>query len=55
VLVTSSDRVGELQVALQNLEIYDVAEAGHMVAGDRNDVFNNTVVAFLQRHHPVAP
>ena len=53
--VISDEGVGELQVALQNLEIYDVAEAGHMVAGDRNDVFNKTVVAFLRRHHPAAP
>jgi pimeloyl-ACP methyl ester carboxylesterase len=25
-----------------------VAGAGHMVAGDRNDAFNDAVVAFLQ-------
>ena len=25
----------------------DVAEAGHMVAGDRNDLFNDAVVSFL--------
>jgi pimeloyl-ACP methyl ester carboxylesterase len=30
-------------------EYVDVAEAGHMVAGDRNDVFNNAVVGFLDR------
>jgi len=27
----------------------DVADAGHMVAGDRNDVFLEAVVAFLER------
>jgi pimeloyl-ACP methyl ester carboxylesterase len=27
----------------------DVADAGHMVAGDRNDVFLEAVVAFLDR------
>jgi pimeloyl-ACP methyl ester carboxylesterase len=30
-------------------EYVDVAEAGHMVAGDRNDLFNNAVVSFLDR------
>jgi pimeloyl-ACP methyl ester carboxylesterase len=28
----------------------DVAGAGHMVAGDRNDVFTNAVVDFLEAH-----
>jgi pimeloyl-ACP methyl ester carboxylesterase len=30
-------------------EFVDVADAGHMVAGDRNDRFNDAVVAFLDR------
>lgn len=30
-------------------ELVNVAGAGHMVAGDRNDVFNDAVVAFLSR------
>jgi pimeloyl-ACP methyl ester carboxylesterase len=30
-------------------EFVDVAGAGHMVAGDRNDAFNDAVVAFLDR------
>jgi pimeloyl-ACP methyl ester carboxylesterase len=31
----------------------DVAGAGHMVAGDRNDVFNDAVVGFLEETLPV--
>jgi hypothetical protein len=31
----------------------DVAGAGHMVAGDRNDVFNDAVVGFLQETLPI--
>lgn len=31
------------------LDVVDVAEAGHMVAGDRNDAFNAGVIAFLER------
>ena len=30
-------------------ELADVAGAGHMVAGDRNDAFNGAVVTFLER------
>jgi pimeloyl-ACP methyl ester carboxylesterase len=30
----------------------DVGDAGHMVAGDRNDVFNDAVVAFLRDELP---
>ncbi|CAN5257944.1 alpha/beta hydrolase [soil metagenome] len=36
-----------------DLEVVDVAGAGHMVAGDRNDAFNAGVLGFLDRHMPV--
>jgi non-heme chloroperoxidase len=35
-------------------EYVNVAGAGHMVAGDRNDVFGQAAIAFLQRTVPVA-
>jgi pimeloyl-ACP methyl ester carboxylesterase len=52
-----SDVVGErglaeLKAALPRLELYEVPEAGHMVAGDRNDAFNRGMLAFLRRHLP---
>ena len=31
----------------------NVASAAHMVAGDRNDIFNSAVIAFLARAVPV--
>jgi pimeloyl-ACP methyl ester carboxylesterase len=34
-------------------EYVDVADAGHMVAGDRNDVFGTAVQAFLRRIVPI--
>jgi pimeloyl-ACP methyl ester carboxylesterase len=34
---------------LKHGSLTDVADAGHMVAGDRNDVFLEAVVAFLER------
>lgn len=35
-------------------EYVNVTNAGHMVAGDRNDVFGTSVIAFLARTVPVA-
>jgi pimeloyl-ACP methyl ester carboxylesterase len=53
-----SDIVGEEGVAdfkarVPQLEVFDVGGAGHMVAGDKNDAFNQGVFEFLQRHLPV--
>lgn len=50
-LVTESG-VDEFRRNLAGLEVCDVAGAGHMVAGDRNDAFNDSVIAFLRRHLP---
>jgi len=33
-------------------EMVDVTRATHMVAGDRNDAFNDAIVRFLDRHAP---
>ena len=38
----------ELLELIPHARLVDVAEAGHMVAGDRNDVFNDAVMAFLR-------
>jgi pimeloyl-ACP methyl ester carboxylesterase len=37
----------ELRELVPHAEVIDVAEAGHMVAGDKNDLFNDAVVSFL--------
>jgi pimeloyl-ACP methyl ester carboxylesterase len=39
-----------LKRAAPHIETCDVAGAGHMVAGDRNDAFNAAIIAFLDRH-----
>jgi pimeloyl-ACP methyl ester carboxylesterase len=39
----------ELLELVPHAEFADVAGAGHMVAGDRNDSFNDAVVSFLER------
>jgi pimeloyl-ACP methyl ester carboxylesterase len=53
-----SDIVGEAGIAelknnMPQLEVFDVAAAGHMIAGDKNDAFNAGLLAFLREHVPV--
>jgi pimeloyl-ACP methyl ester carboxylesterase len=50
--VVSADAAAELQEMIPHAEIVDVAGAGHMVAGDRNDRFTAAVVEFLDRQFP---
>jgi pimeloyl-ACP methyl ester carboxylesterase len=50
--IVSPSAVAEFRKCLPNLEVVDVAGAGHMVAGDKNDVFNHGVIEFLTRHLP---
>jgi pimeloyl-ACP methyl ester carboxylesterase len=51
--IVTDQGVAELREALPGLEVHNVAGAGHMVTGDRNDAFNEGVIDFLSRHHPV--
>ncbi|MES2320769.1 MAG: alpha/beta hydrolase [Pseudomonadota bacterium] len=48
--IVSMAGVEELRAYLPHLEFADIAGAGHMIAGDRNDAFNHTVASFLRRH-----
>jgi non-heme chloroperoxidase len=45
--IVSAGGAAELLEVVPGARLVDVAEAGHMVAGDRNDVFTDAVVAFL--------
>lgn len=47
--VVSEAGAAELLELIPHAEIVDVAGAGHMVAGDRNDRFNDAVIEFLER------
>lgn len=51
--IVSDAGVEELRAQMPGLEVCDVAGAGHMVVGDRNDVFNQAVTDFLRRHLPL--
>jgi pimeloyl-ACP methyl ester carboxylesterase len=48
--IVSDEGVAELKACLPQLEVFDVAAAGHMIAGDRNDIFNLALLDFLDRH-----
>jgi pimeloyl-ACP methyl ester carboxylesterase len=50
--IVSDAGVAELHGIIPDLEVCNVAQAGHMVAGDRNDAFNTAVIDFLERHVP---
>lgn len=48
--IVSDESVRELQELVPHAEVVDVAGAGHMVAGDKNDMFNSAVIEFVQRN-----
>jgi pimeloyl-ACP methyl ester carboxylesterase len=50
--IVSEDGVRELRQLIPHAEVVDVAGAGHMVAGDRNDAFNDSVTEFIERTVP---
>ena len=47
--VVSESSARELLAAAPHAEYVDLAGAGHMVAGDRNDAFTEAVVGFVKR------
>jgi pimeloyl-ACP methyl ester carboxylesterase len=47
----SEEGAQELLQLVPHAQMVDVAGAGHMVAGDRNDLFNDAVVTFLESVH----
>lgn len=48
--IVTDEGIEEFRQRLPSLEVVDVTGAGHMVAGDKNDAFNEGVLNFLQRH-----
>ena len=48
--VLSQEGVEDFLQLVPHAEFADIADADHMVAGDRNDAFNDAVFAFLERH-----
>lgn len=52
--IVSMDGVNELKARLPQLEVLDVAGAGHMVVGDDNEVFARGLLDFLRQKAPSA-
>ncbi len=50
--LVSADAGREFVASLKHGVFTDVADAGHMVAGDRNDVFIDAVMGFLDNLEP---
>ncbi|HEX6424316.1 MAG TPA: alpha/beta hydrolase [Acidimicrobiales bacterium] len=50
--VLSEEGARHLMALVPHARYVDVGGAGHMVAGDRNDAFNDAVVEFLRRELP---
>lgn len=50
--IVSEQSVREFLALCPHAEYVDVPDAAHMVAGDRNDIFGETVARFLARHLP---
>jgi pimeloyl-ACP methyl ester carboxylesterase len=48
--LVSQQRADEFLARFPQIEFTDVRGAGHMVAGDRNDIFAGAVLDFLARH-----
>lgn len=53
--IVTDEGVADLERRIARLEVADIGEAGHMVAGDRNDLFNAAVIEFLGRVMPPEP
>jgi peroxiredoxin len=47
--LVNQDRADEFLARFPAVEFVDVQGAGHMVAGDRNDLFADAVLNFLER------
>lgn len=45
--IVSEETAAEFMAAVPHAQFADVSEAGHMVAGDRNDIFSQAVIGFL--------
>ena len=52
--IVSDESVRELHDLIPHAEVVEVGGAGHMVAGDRNDRFNQAVIDFVERSTPLA-
>jgi pimeloyl-ACP methyl ester carboxylesterase len=53
--LVTAESVRHFRESIPHAEHVDVTDAAHMIAGDRNDAFNEVVIDFLKRRVPSAP
>lgn len=53
--IVSDDGVRELRELIPHADIVELPQAGHMVAGDRNDIFSEAILTFLTDIKQTAP
>jgi pimeloyl-ACP methyl ester carboxylesterase len=51
--IVTDEGVADLKRRIPGMELFDVAGAAHMVAGDKNDAFNQGIFDFLNRTIPL--
>jgi len=49
--LVTEDELADFQVTYPDASVIDVSEAGHMVAGDKNDLFTDAVTTFVEQFH----
>jgi pimeloyl-ACP methyl ester carboxylesterase len=52
--VVDADSIAETKRLLPQTEVFEVAGAGHMIVGDKNDAFNEGVLTFIAREMPAS-
>jgi len=52
--LVTKERADEFIARFPDIDFVDVGGAGHMVAGDRNDIFAGAVIDFLHRVVPLS-
>lgn len=50
--VVTDRTVDEFKSRIPHIHVVDIGGAGHMVAGDRNDAFNDAIIRFLAEKMP---
>ena len=48
--IVSDETVAHMRELIPHADYVDISGAGHMVAGDRNDAFNDAIFSFLEKH-----
>ena len=47
--VVTQDEVDDFLETIKHAEFIEIDRASHMIAGDRNDIFANAAISFLQK------